>query len=58
MTDRPTKENRDANRQNMATSIVQATMYSNLVEDGLKCITDMTKTVIETNSDLSENSKH
>ena len=57
MTDRPTKENRDANRQNMATSIVQATMYSNLVEDGLKCITDMTKTVIETNSDLSENSK-
>jgi hypothetical protein len=57
MTDRNSPSNRDANRQNMANSIVKATMYSNLVEDGLKVITDLTKTVIDTNTDISESSK-
>ena len=57
MIERPTKKNRDANRQNMATSIVQATIYSNLVQDGLKCITDITTSEIESNSNLSPDSK-
>ena len=57
MSERPTKKNRDANRQNMATSIVQATIYSNLVQDGLKCITDITTSEIESNSNLSPDSK-
>ena len=49
--------NRDASRQNMASSLVKATMYSNLVCDGLKCITEISNDEIVNNTDLSEDSK-
>ena len=57
MSTRPTKINRDANRQNMASSIVKANIYSNIVEEGLKCISDITTQVLKTNNSISTESK-
>ena len=51
------KKNRDINRQNMASSLVKATMYSNLVQDGLECIKAISQEELDKNSDLNENSK-
>ena len=57
MSKQPTKINRDANRQNMASSIVQANIYSNIVQEGLKCISDITTHELNTNTTISQDSK-
>ena len=57
MNNRNSKTNRDANRQNMATSIVKATIYSNLVLEGLKTISDLSNSELQENDDLCDSSK-
>ena len=57
MESRTSKKNHDANRQNMATSIVKANIYSNLVTEGLKCITALTSSELNENKELTEASK-
>ena len=57
MEERQSKKNRDANRQNMATSIVKASIYSNLVEQGLTCIAQISNDELENNQNLTEDGK-
>ena len=51
------KSNRDVARQNMASSLVKATMYSNLVNEGLKCISDLSKDELTKDTNMSDSCK-
>ena len=57
MEERQSKKNRDANRQNKATSIVKASIYSNLVEQGLSCIAKISNDELQNNPNLTEDGK-